>query len=369
VSPRKDYYEILGVPRNASQEEIKKAYRKLVKQWHPDLHPENKEEAERRFKEIQEAYEVLSDPEKRAMYDRFGYVGEPPPSHQYTPHETKSIFEDIFRDFEEFFDRDIFDIFFGERTGERTRRARRGEDVEIHVNVDFRTVVSGGEVIVEYERYERCDHCGGSGVEPGSGYMNCPRCHGTGVLREERRTVFGFFVSERPCDYCGGTGKVPKERCKVCKGSGRVLRRVRRAVKIPPGVEEGSRIRIPGGGNAGVEGGSYGDLYVIVHTKMDSRFKRSGNDLYYTVTIDYVQAILGTMVEIPLPEGGSTMLKIPPGTQPDTIFRLKGKGISDPSRGKKGDLYVTIKVELPKSISREEKRLLEEIARIKNLHL
>ncbi|HBT99769.1 molecular chaperone DnaJ [Thermotoga petrophila] len=358
---KKDYYEILGVPRDATQEEIKRAYKRLVKEWHPDRHPENRKEAEQRFKEIQEAYEVLSDPQKRAMYDRFGYVGEQP---TYQETESGGFFDDIFREFENIFNRDIFDVFFGERPHQEERReyARRGEDIRYEIEVTLSDLINGAEIPVEYERYETCPRCGGTGVEPNAGYINCPSCGGTGRIREERRSFFGYFVSERTCERCGGTGKIPREYCHECGGSGRVLRKVRKTVKIPPNVEDGTQLRITGGGNAGYYGGPYGDLIVIVRVKPDPRFKKSGSDLVYDITIDYLQAILGTTVEVPLPEGGTTMLKIPPGTQPETVFRLKGKGL--PNRyGRRGDLIVNVHVEIPKSLSREERKVLEELAK------
>ena len=359
---RKDYYEILGVPRNATQEEIRRAYKRLVKEWHPDRHPENRKEAEQRFKEIQEAYEVLIDPQKRAMYDRFGYVGEQPIRHGA---ETGGgFFEDVFREFENIFNRDIFDVFFGEESRQRERReyARKGEDIHYTVEVSLSDLINGVEIPIEYERYETCPRCGGTGVEPNSGYIDCPRCGGTGRIREERRSFFGYFVSERTCDECGGTGKVPRDLCHECRGSGRVLRKVRRTVKIPPNVEDGARLRIPGGGNAGYYGGPYGDLVITVRVRPDSRFRKSGKDLVYDITIDYLQAILGTTIEVPLPEGRTTMLKIPPGTQPETVFRLKGKGL--PSEyGRRGDLLVNVHVEIPKSLSREERKILEDLAK------
>lgn len=375
---KKDYYEILGVPRNASQEEIKRAYKRLIKKWHPDLNPDNREEAEKRFKEIQEAYEVLSDPEKRAMYDKYGYVGDVPPSGTYTGGGGRiPTLEEIIREFfgegfggffgRDFFGSDVFDIFFGERTASRERaERRRGEDIEITLTIDMREAISGTRKEIEYDRYEVCDHCGGSGAEPGYGYKTCPKCGGRGYVRQESRTPFGFFVTETVCDMCGGTGKVIEKVCHVCGGSGRVRRRRRITVNVPPGVTDGTRLRIPGMGHAGSGGGDYGDLYVIVRVKEDPRFRRQGSDVVYETSIDYTQAILGTSIDVPLPDGGTTKLTIPPGTEPGTLFRLRGMGLPD-SRGRRGDLLVRVNVEIPKKVSRKERKLLEEIAKLKGL--
>lgn len=361
----KDYYAILGLSRGASQEDIKKAYKKLIKQWHPDLNSDRKKEAEQKFKEIQEAYEVLSDPQKRAMYDRFGYVGEA----EYSQTTSGNAFEDIFRDFEGFFGRDVFDIFFGERGGRErsTASSRSGEDISITVDIDFRDSLLGTQVPVEYERYETCEHCGGSGSEPGSGYKTCPKCHGTGTIREERRSFFGVFVSTRTCETCGGTGRVVGERCRACGGSGRIRKRHKTVVNIPPGVENGEKLRIRGEGNAGYAGGRAGDLYVVIRVRASNKFKRKGEDVYTDVTIDYVQAVLGATVQIELPTGGSTMLRIPPGTQPGTAFRLKGEGARSIRGGKRGDLYVIVNVALSKPKSRKEEELLKELAKIRGV--
>ena len=373
---KKDYYEILGVPRNASQEEIKRAYKKLIKKWHPDLNPDNREEAERKFKEIQEAYEVLSDPEKRAMYDKYGYVGDVPPSGTYTGGRIPTL-EEILREFfgegfggffgRDFFGSDVFDIFFGERTASRERAGKRkGEDIELTVTIDMKEAISGTRKEVEYDRYEICDHCGGSGAEPGYGYKTCPKCEGRGYVRQESRTPFGFFVTETVCDMCGGTGKVIEKVCHVCGGSGRVRRKRRITVNVPPGVTDGTKLRIPGMGHAGSGGGDYGDLYVIVRVKEDPRFRRQGSDVVYETSIDYTQAILGTSIDVPLPDGGTTKLTIPSGTEPGTFFRLRGMGLPD-SRGRRGDLLVKVNVEIPKKVSRKERKLLEEIAKLKGL--
>ncbi len=374
---KKDYYEILGVPKNATQDEIRKAYKKLIKKWHPDLHPDNKEEAERKFKEIQEAYEVLSDPEKRAMYDKFGYVGDVPPSGGYEYRSGRipsleEIIKEFFGDFGGFFGRefagsDIFDIFLGEGTSTRERHSsKRGENIELTIVIDMEEAIKGGRREIEYERYEVCDHCGGTGAEPGSGYRTCPKCGGTGYIRRESRSGFGIFITQTVCDMCGGTGRIIEKVCHVCRGSGRVKRRRRITVNIPAGVEDGTKLRIPSGGNAGYNGGDYGDLYITVRVREDPRFKRSGSDLLYNVNVDYTQALLGTVIDVPLPDGGYTKLKIPSGTSHGTIFRLKGMGLPD-RYGRRGDLLVTVNVEIPKRLSKKEKKLIEEIARMKGL--
>ncbi|MBO8139133.1 MAG: molecular chaperone DnaJ [Thermosipho sp. (in: Bacteria)] len=366
---KKDYYEILGVSRNATEEEIRKAYKQLIKKWHPDKHHENKKEAEQKFKEIQEAYEVLSDPEKRAMYDRYGYVGDVPPNAGgYGGFGGFGGFEDIFKDFGDFINNDIFNIFFGDqRTSSRRRQrtSRRGEDININVDITFEELFKGVTIPLEYERYEICYHCNGEGVEPGSGWVTCPKCHGTGTVREERRTFLGVIVNQYTCNQCGGTGKIPGETCHVCGGTGRVKKRRRIEVKIPAGVEDGTVLRIARAGNAGYNGGEYGDLYVHVRIVGTSNFIRQGNNLIRDIKIDYIDAILGTEIQLKMPDGAVKKIKIPSGVQNGEEIRVYGEGLPDMRTGKRGNLILRIKVEIPKRVSRAEKKLLEEIAKIR----
>ncbi|QTA37880.1 molecular chaperone DnaJ [Thermosipho ferrireducens] len=366
--PKKDYYEILGVSRSATDEEIRRAYKKLIKQWHPDRHHENKKVAEQKFKEIQEAYEVLSDPEKRAMYDRYGYVGDIPPNmgEGFGGFGGFRGFEDIFRDFGEFINNDIFNIFFGNQrtsSSRKRRTARRGEDINISVDVNFQELFTGVKIPLEYERYEVCEHCQGEGVEPSSGWVSCPKCHGTGTVREERRTFLGVVINQYTCNQCGGTGKIPGETCSVCKGSGRVKKRHKVEVKIPAGIENGTTLRIQKGGNAGYYGGEYGDLYIHVRVTGGAGFIREGNNLVKDVTIDYVSAILGTVIKMQMPDGKVKEVKIPAGTQYGERIYIRGEGLPDMKTGIKGDLILNIKVEIPRRVSRREKKLLEEIAK------
>lgn len=370
---KKDYYDILGVSKNASDEEIKAAYKKLIKDWHPDRHTgDKKKEAEQKFKEIQEAYEVLSDPQKRAMYDKFGYVGEG--GYTYEPSGSGGFgFEDIFRDF---LNDDIFKIFFGEHrtsTSQRTtggrRHVKRGEDINLEVVITEADVFTGKDVNIEYDRYEVCEHCHGEGVEPGSKWVTCSKCHGTGVVREERRTPFGVFVNQYTCDVCGGSGSVPGETCKTCRGTGRVRKRVSTVVNIPAGIENDTILKIPRKGNAGVGGGEYGDLYVHVKIRKTSDYKREGDDIISNVQVDYITAILGGSTYVLLPNNERVEVEIPAGTQPNERIIIKGKGIPNIRTGKRGNLIVEVGVSIPKRISPKERKLLEELARERGIKI
>ncbi len=365
LAARKDYYEILGVSKDASKEEIRKAYRQLVRKWHPDKHKDDaRKDAENKFKEIQEAYEVLSNPKKKAMYDKFGYVGDQsyqPSGSGRTTGGTGGFFDDVFGDFQ-----DVFDVFFGtqrSRTGAGTRQQSiKGEDVHARIDVELSEVVNGKTTYLEYDRKVQCSSCNGTGAENGTSFSTCPRCEGTGVFREQHRSFFGVFTNTRTCETCGGTGRIINKKCSKCNGTGYVRKKHRVKVNIPPGVENGATLRIPRQGHAGKYGGPAGDLYVQVRVNMPPQYSRRGTDLLIEKEIDYLDASLGTVVSIGLPEGGYENLKIPPGTNPGTTFRLKGYGMPQMSSNRRGDILVTVRVDIPKP-SRKEKKLLEEIAK------
>ncbi len=359
MAPYKDYYKILGVSRNATQEEIKEAYRRLAKKYHPDLNKGDKE-AEEKFKEINEAYQVLSDPEKRKQYDMLGeaaFAGGGRGGFNFN--------FDFFKDFEgfDFFGggRGFQDLFEGIFTGRGRRRASyrspaRGEDIEMEITVPLVDVYTGARRDVEISRLVRCSHCGGSGRRAGSGGGTCSRCHGTGEIRESR----GFLFVSATCPECGGTGEQPGVPCSACGASGRVQSRERIEVTIPPGVKEGTRLRIAGKGNDGVGGAPPGDLFLRVHVLGDSRFRREGRDLYVDVPVDMLTAALGGNVDVETPDGRIYSVKVPPGTDSGAKLRIKGKGFPS-SDGGRGDLYAVVKITVPKRLSSEAKKLLEKL--------
>ena len=345
----KDYYEILGVPRGATPEEIKKRYRELVMKYHPDLN-KNNPDAAKRMAEINEAYQVLSDPEKRAHYDRFGRVGEevgtPPGDFNFGGAEGFfDGFEDILRNFG-----------FGgfrEETVETERRVR-GEDIEYPLTLSLREAVLGTTREIEVNRRETCNVCNGSGVEPGAGYTTCPTCKGTGAVKRAQRTVFGEFVVQSTCPTCHGSGKVPREKCHTCNGVGVINTTRRLEVKIPAGVEDGMRVQIRGQGNAGLHGGMSGDLYVLIRVTPDERYERAGDKVYYNAYVTVPDAVLGTIVSVPLIEGGEEKVRIPAGTQNGTEIPLRGRGAYIVGSRRRGDLIVRVNVRIPSRPSNEE---------------
>lgn len=353
--PPEDYYEILGVPRNATQEEIKRAFRRLAKQYHPDVYKGDKKEAERRFRKIAEAYEVLSDPEKRAQYDRFGHVG---------PEQTVDFGTEGFRRtreaFEEFFGpsafEEIFNLFFGEgRRAGTVSRAQRGEDLEYRVRISLEDAAFGASIRASLPRYEACKKCGGSGLSPGTGLKACPTCQGSGRIEYRQFSMFGAFVNVRACPECQGTGRIPESPCPACRGGGRVRERTEITLKIPAGVEHGAHLVFRGMGNAGVAGGPAGDLHVIVEIQPHPIFARQGQDLWVEVPVHYGVLVLGGKIRVPTLRGEEE-IEVPPGTEPEEVLVLRGRGL--PGANGHGDLKVKLAVVIPKKLGREERRLL-----------
>lgn len=357
----RDYYEVLGVDRNASQDEIKKAYRKLARQYHPDLNPNNKE-AEEKFKEINEAYEVLGDPEKRAKYDQFGHAFNQAGAGGGFDFG-QGEFRD-FRDFDPFGVGSIFDMFFGGdiRGGASARRGPQpGNDLQYDLEITLEEAAIGVEKTIEVDRLDGCGNCGGTGAAPGTEPSTCPICNGRGQVGETRATPFGSFTSLRTCPRCGGEGKIITSPCGVCKGRGRIQKRHKIKVKVPAGVDSGIKVRIAGAGDAGIRGGPRGDLYVYITVAPHEIFQRSGNDVICEVPIHYWQACLGDEIEVPTLDG-TAKLKIPEGTQSGSSFRLKGKGIPSLRGFGRGDQFVKVMVVTPTKLSPREKELLRELA-------
>lgn len=363
----KDYYEILGVPRNATQEEIKKAYRKLVRQYHPDLNKDNPE-AERKFREINEAYEVLSDPEKRAKYDQYGRVDgdfRPPPGGGFD--------FDFGRGFDFGFDpfEDIFERFFGGGFRRRTEDLgpRRGADLEMPLEITLEEAFRGGEKEISVPRWKICSTCGGTGAAPGTSPRTCPYCHGTGRMEERRSSIFGEFISVRTCSHCGGKGTVIDRICPSCSGSGRVREWRRIVVSIPRGVETGTRLRIAGEGELGERGGPPGDLFLVINVKPHPLFERRGRDLYYKLKLSFPELVLGTTLEVPTIDGDKAELKIPPGTQIGEVFKIPKRGMPNLDGKGRGNMFVEVTMEIPSKLTERQKDLLREFAKESGIKL
>ncbi|HHW17797.1 MAG TPA: molecular chaperone DnaJ [Firmicutes bacterium] len=363
----KDYYEILGVKRDATQDEIKRAFRQLAKKYHPDANPGDPT-AEAKFKEINEAYEVLSDPVKRSNYDAYGNPNGPVAGPGPGPGEgtgAEGPFGRVFGDFGGFPFGNIFEEF-EELLGGGRRRVetgpRRGQDIELELEITLEEAFSGAEKDVRIPRTETCPRCGGNGVEPGSRVATCPACHGTGQVRSTRSTVLGQFVTVTTCPKCGGTGKYVETPCRECGGAGEVTRTRVVTVKVPPGADSGLRLRLSGQGNAGVRGGPPGDLYVVVFVKPHPVFQRQGDDLILDKVISFPLASLGGTTKVPTLEGEMD-LAVPSGTQPGAVLRLKGKGMPKLRQKTRGDLLVRINVRVPTKLSAKEKEILRQLGK------
>lgn len=346
MQTKRDYYEVLGVARGATGEAIKKAYRRLAFKHHPDHNHEDG--AEERFKEVNEAYEVLSNTEKRAAYDRFGHDG--------AEGFSGTGFEGFgFGGFG-----DIFDAFFG---GAQTARqtAQRGADLRYQVTLTFDEAAFGGEKKLEITRTEHCSQCQGTGSRPGSQPVRCPNCDGSGQVRRVQQSIFGRFTNVTTCGQCRGEGRVITDPCPQCRGTGREKHQRPISVKIPAGVDEGSQLRLNGEGEAGVRGGGLGDLYVTLRIEPHELFIRDGDNLLYELPVSFTQAALGTEIEVPTLTG-QTGLKIPAGSQTGKVFRLKGEGVTHLRGSGRGDLVVTLTVVTPVSLTKEQSRLMEELA-------
>lgn len=345
---KRDYYEILEVNKNASETEIKKAYRRLAIQFHPDKNPGDKE-AEEKFKELSEAYAVLSDAEKRATYDRFGHAG------LNNSGGFGGGFSGAGFDFSDVFG-DIFgDIFGGGR--QQRGRGRRGDDLQYNLEISFEEAAFGVEKSIDIPYNKACTTCKGSGAKPGTDAKTCPTCRGAGQVRFQQ----GFFSVSRPCNQCNGEGKVIESPCSDCRGTGNVRDRKTLSVKVPPGVETGNRLKVSGEGGQGAKGGNNGDLYVALSVKPHPIFVREGNDVICEIPVSFTQAALGTEVEVPTLDG-KVSVKIPEGTQSGKIFRLKGKGVPVLQGYGRGDQHVVVKVETPTNLSKRQRELLEEFA-------
>lgn len=368
MSNKRDYYEVLGVDKNASDEELKKAYRKLAKKYHPDANADNKKEAEAKFKEVNEAYENLSDPEKRRMYDQFGHdspTGFGGGQGGYYSYSTSG--------FEGFDMGDLGDIFssffgggFGAKSSKTSSGPKKGNDLRINLEITFEEAYLGVEKEITIGRNETCNTCKGSGAKQGSTIETCSACNGSGNIRQVQNTILGQMQTTRTCPNCKGEGKIIKEACQDCRGKGTIRKQAKIKVKVPAGIDENQSIVLPNEGEAGQKNGPNGDLYITVHIKRHSIYTRKGSQVLCDVPITFTQATLGADINIPMVDGGNEKYKIPEGTQTGTKFIIRNKGFKSVNSTYTGDFVFTVQVQIPKRLTKEQKDLLYQLAKTMN---
>lgn len=352
MADKRDYYEVLGVGRDVSADELKKVYRTLARKFHPDLHPDDPD-AEAKFKEITEAYEVLSDPEKRQVYDQYGHEGLEsggmgPGTGGFS--DVSEILESIFGSFGG----------FGGGRMNSANAPRAGRDIQASVTLDFMEAVNGKSQTIQVQRMESCPDCRGTGSAGGAESEICPNCQGRGNVKATQRTPFGMISSSKPCPTCGGKGKVIKNPCQKCRGVGRVRVNKAATITIPAGIDDGQRLQVPGQGDVGVNGGPNGDLFVLINVRPHPLYTRDGFDIHCEIPITYAQAVLGDEIVVPTVDG-NVKYRIAEGTQNGTIFRLRGKGVKRPNRSDRGDQYVRVYIEVPKGLNKHQKELIQQL--------
>ena len=374
MAAKRDYYEVLGVDKNATEEEIKKAYRKLAKKYHPDANPNNKEEAEAKFKEVNEAYENLSDPQKRKMYDQFGAngpqgFGQGGFGGQGGYYSYNGSGFDGFGDFGDL--GDIFSSFFGggfggRNSSSRQKGPRKGADLNVRMEITFEQAFMGVEKEIVITRDEECTVCHGTGAKPGTSPIKCPTCHGTGQVTQVQNTILGQMQTTRTCSACHGTGEIINDPCENCRGKGTVRKQPKIKVKIPAGIDDNQTVVLRGEGEPGKKGGPKGDLYITVKVKNHSVFTRKGNNVLCDIPITMTQAALGAELEISMVDGSKEKYKIPEGTQTGTKFTIRNKGFKSINSNSVGDFIFTVTVQTPKRLSKEQRELLTQLARTMN---
>ncbi len=353
---KRDYYEVLGVDKNASPEEIKKAYRKKAIQYHPDKNPNDKA-AEEKFKEAAEAYSVLSDPQKKSRYDQFGHAGVSGGAGGFSGGSMN--IDDIFSSFGDIFG-DFFGGGFGSSSHSYGTRVSKGTNIRVSMKLTLREIAQGTHKKIKINKYVACDHCHGTGAKDGNAYSTCSTCGGTGQVTRIQNSFFGRVQTTSVCPSCNGEGKIITSKCPYCNGEGIIKKEEIVEIDIPAGVENGMQLRVSGKGNAARHGGINGDLIVIIHEIEDQNILRDGNNLYYELNVSFIEATLGTTKEVPTIDS-KVKIKIDPGTQPNKVLRLKGKGIKDINGYGKGDFFININVYVPKNLSREEKNIFEKL--------